>query len=236
VSFAAGSLIGGALFHMIPAALLVLPVKSSLGWVALGFLVFFGLEQFLHWHHCHRAFAGCRKPLTYLILVGEHRKHESDIGAVVAPPRTGGDRPACSRGGRIGRLSRARRRTRTGITIHARREAVRPRAHDCATRSSPSWGGEGGARACARVSPARIGVAAAGSVTADRIRMSSFCGYDGDYRLSDASAILHCDLNNYDAGRLVDAGDVTGDEIDDGFLAVAVDERHLWCIRTMSAS
>ena len=40
-------------------------------WIALGFLVFFALEQFLHWHHCHRASAECRKPLTYLILVGD---------------------------------------------------------------------------------------------------------------------------------------------------------------------
>lgn len=71
VAFAAGSLIGGALFHMVPAALATLPVRIALRWVALGFLVFFGLEQFLHWHHCHRASAECRKPLTYLILLGD---------------------------------------------------------------------------------------------------------------------------------------------------------------------
>jgi zinc and cadmium transporter len=71
VSFAAGSLVGGALFHMIPASLLNMPVMTTFGWVALGFLAFFGLEQFLHWHHCHRAFADCRKPLTYLILIGD---------------------------------------------------------------------------------------------------------------------------------------------------------------------
>lgn len=71
VSFAAGSLVGGALFHMIPASLLGMPVMTTFGWVALGFLIFFGLEQFLHWHHCHRAFANCRKPLTYLILLGD---------------------------------------------------------------------------------------------------------------------------------------------------------------------
>jgi hypothetical protein len=46
-----------------------------------------------------------------------------------------------------------------------------------------------------------------------------FCGYDGDYQLSDAMAILHCDLANYDAGRLVESGDVTGDGNDDVFLA-----------------
>lgn len=71
VSFAAGSLVGGALFHMIPASLLVMPPMTTFGWVALGFLIFFGLEQFLHWHHCHRAYAECRQPLTYLILIGD---------------------------------------------------------------------------------------------------------------------------------------------------------------------
>ena len=29
------------------------------------------LEQFLHWHHCHRATAQCKQPLTYLILIGD---------------------------------------------------------------------------------------------------------------------------------------------------------------------
>jgi zinc and cadmium transporter len=71
VSFAAGSLIGGALFHMIPAALIALPVDRALGWVAGGFLVFFGLEQLLHWHHAHHAFAAHRRPLTYLVLIGD---------------------------------------------------------------------------------------------------------------------------------------------------------------------
>lgn len=71
VSFAAGSLIGGALFHMIPASLLGMPALAALSWVALGFLLFFALEQFLHWHHCHRAYAECKRPLTYLILIGD---------------------------------------------------------------------------------------------------------------------------------------------------------------------
>lgn len=72
VAFAAGSLIGGALFHMLPASLSAMPATESLRWVAIGFLVFFGLEQFLHWHHCHRESVDCKKkPLTYLILVGD---------------------------------------------------------------------------------------------------------------------------------------------------------------------
>lgn len=71
VAFAAGSLMGGALFHMLPAALLTLPVLTVAAWVAVGFTLFLGLEQFLHWHHCHRAYADCRKPQTYLILIGD---------------------------------------------------------------------------------------------------------------------------------------------------------------------
>ena len=72
VAFAAGSLIGGALLHMIPAALdRGGAVVVTLFWVLAGFIVFFALEQFLHWHHCHRAANSCKQPLTYLILVGD---------------------------------------------------------------------------------------------------------------------------------------------------------------------
>jgi zinc and cadmium transporter len=72
VAFAAGSLIGGALFHMIPAAAAASgDVLWSMAWAALGFAVFFALEQFLHYHHCHRASAECKQPLTYLVLIGD---------------------------------------------------------------------------------------------------------------------------------------------------------------------
>lgn len=72
VAFSAGALIGGALFHMIPASF---GSTSSLlypfVWVAVGFSLFLAIEQFLHWHHCNRAQADCKKPLTYLILLGD---------------------------------------------------------------------------------------------------------------------------------------------------------------------
>lgn len=71
VAFAAGSMVGGALFHMLPAALNSLPAMTTLIWVAAGFAIFFGLEQFVHMHHCHRALADCRLPVTYLILLGD---------------------------------------------------------------------------------------------------------------------------------------------------------------------
>lgn len=72
VAFAAGSLLGGALFHMLPAALEG-PSEPLwvYGWTAVGFTSFFALEQMLHWHHCHRAQSDCRQPLTYLILIGD---------------------------------------------------------------------------------------------------------------------------------------------------------------------
>jgi zinc and cadmium transporter len=72
VAFSAGALIGGAFFHMIPASLSTESSGSStFVWVAVGFSLFFAIEQFLHWHHCNRAVTTCRKPLTYLILIGD---------------------------------------------------------------------------------------------------------------------------------------------------------------------
>lgn len=72
VAFAAGSLIGGAFFHMIPAAFNgsgnILGIGIA---VVAGFTTFFVLEQLLHWHHCHRAQSDCKQPLTYLILIGD---------------------------------------------------------------------------------------------------------------------------------------------------------------------
>jgi zinc and cadmium transporter len=71
VAFAAGSLLGGALLHMIPEASAhgagMTPYLSALA----GFAFFLAIEQFLHWHHCHRETADCRPPLSCLILVGD---------------------------------------------------------------------------------------------------------------------------------------------------------------------
>jgi zinc and cadmium transporter len=75
VGLAAGSLLGGAFFHMLPES--VDAIGNGLGvYLALvaGFLVFFVLEQFLHWHHCHRVeHVECveRRPLGYLILLAD---------------------------------------------------------------------------------------------------------------------------------------------------------------------
>jgi len=72
VAFAAGSLLGGAFFHMIPAGLAAgMSVVAVHVWALAGFAVFFALDQFLHWHHCQQAERACKKPLTYLILIGD---------------------------------------------------------------------------------------------------------------------------------------------------------------------
>jgi zinc and cadmium transporter len=71
VALAAGTLLGGALFHMIPVSVDVLGNRLSVYvWILVGFSLFFVLEQFLHWHHCHRV--PCEhRPLTVLILIAD---------------------------------------------------------------------------------------------------------------------------------------------------------------------
>ncbi|WP_405239091.1 ZIP family metal transporter [Lentisalinibacter orientalis] len=72
VALAAGSLIGGAFFHMLPAGLAQADSVEIVFVAAIaGFTSFFLLEQLLHWHHCHRAGSECREPVTYLILIGD---------------------------------------------------------------------------------------------------------------------------------------------------------------------
>lgn len=71
VSLAGGTLIGGAIFHLLPEAV------SKLGntqiiylLLAIGFITFFILEQFLHWHHCHQSLLR-HQPVSYLILLAD---------------------------------------------------------------------------------------------------------------------------------------------------------------------
>lgn len=71
VALAAGSLLGGALFHMLPEA--VDELGNSLAvyvWLAAGIFSFFVLEQYLHWHHCHRP-VSAHRPIGHLILVAD---------------------------------------------------------------------------------------------------------------------------------------------------------------------
>lgn len=71
VALAAGALLGGALFHMLPESVNVMGNQLTVYvWVAAGVFSFHVLEQFLHWHHCHRP-VGEHRPLGYLILAAD---------------------------------------------------------------------------------------------------------------------------------------------------------------------
>jgi zinc and cadmium transporter len=71
VALAAGTLFGGAFFHMIPEGTAALEPLAAAVWLVGGFTAFLGLEQFLHWHQSHGAPTEVRKPVTYLVLIGD---------------------------------------------------------------------------------------------------------------------------------------------------------------------
>ncbi len=71
VAMSAGSLLGGALFHLMPAAVEEMSGLSPWLWCMAGFGSFFMLEQFLHWHHCHKPDHDHREPLGWLILIAD---------------------------------------------------------------------------------------------------------------------------------------------------------------------
>lgn len=72
VAVSSGSLIGGALFHLMPDAVARLG-NTPLVYVCVagGFLTFLILEQLLYWHHCHRPALEHRQPMGVLLLIGD---------------------------------------------------------------------------------------------------------------------------------------------------------------------
>lgn len=81
VSFACGSLLGGAFFHLLPESVEQLG-KSSFVWIVISFLFFFILEKFLHWRHCHKDRCDVHA-FTYLNLIGDGIHNLID-GAIIA--------------------------------------------------------------------------------------------------------------------------------------------------------
>ncbi len=79
VSLAAGSLLGGALFHMLPEGMEAMDPRQGSRYVAAGFTLFLAMEQFLQWHHSHRHHHSTkpgaddrpRQPVAVLILFGD---------------------------------------------------------------------------------------------------------------------------------------------------------------------
>lgn len=71
VGLSAGALMGDVFFHLIPEMVEKNFKESVFIYVVLGFCLFFILEKFLHWHHCHKGTECDVKTFTYMNLVGD---------------------------------------------------------------------------------------------------------------------------------------------------------------------
>lgn len=88
VSFAVGALLAGAFLHILPEA-----IKNGaepiwiFAFVLLGMIIFYAIEKFLWWHHCHHSpHAECKhrkKSVAYLNLIGDGLHNILD-GAIIA--------------------------------------------------------------------------------------------------------------------------------------------------------
>ena len=82
VGFSAGALLGGGFFHLIAESLEEMPTMESFCLVFVGFILFFLIERFLHWHHCHKGKCDVHA-FSYLILIGD-RIHNFIDGLIIA--------------------------------------------------------------------------------------------------------------------------------------------------------
>ncbi|MFB0562834.1 MAG: ZIP family metal transporter [Candidatus Lokiarchaeia archaeon] len=70
IAFAAGALMGGAFFHILPESVEhIEPLNFSI-LLIVGFATFFLLERFIYWRHCHEGVCDVH-PFTYLNLFGD---------------------------------------------------------------------------------------------------------------------------------------------------------------------
>jgi zinc and cadmium transporter len=68
MAFAAGSLLGGAFFHLLPESLEKIDPAQVLLVTLAGFVLFIFLEAYVHWHHCKECPI---HPFSYVILIGD---------------------------------------------------------------------------------------------------------------------------------------------------------------------
>jgi zinc and cadmium transporter len=71
VAFSAGALLSGALLHLMVESFEHLSATTSFIYFIAGFVIFFLVEKFLYWHHCHKGGTCEVHPYTYLILFGD---------------------------------------------------------------------------------------------------------------------------------------------------------------------
>lgn len=85
ISFAAGSLLGGAFIHLLPEAIKELGVGFNFSFSVLaGILFFFVLEKFIFWRHCHIPTSKEHPhPLVFMNLIGD-AFHNFIDGVIIA--------------------------------------------------------------------------------------------------------------------------------------------------------
>ncbi len=73
VSFAAGALLGDTFIHLLPEAVEEFGFELNLSlYILLGILIFFILEKFIHWRHCHHPTSEEHPhPLAFMNLIGD---------------------------------------------------------------------------------------------------------------------------------------------------------------------
>jgi zinc and cadmium transporter len=72
ISFSAGTLMGGAFFHLLPEGLEEMGDAISVFEIAIfGFIIFYIMERVLRWHHCHEEDCQVHKVLGYQNLFGD---------------------------------------------------------------------------------------------------------------------------------------------------------------------
>jgi zinc and cadmium transporter len=85
VSFAAGAMIGDAFIHIMPEAVKQYGFTLSISlYFIMGMMVFFVLEKFIHWRHCHVPTSKNHPhPFVYMNLLGDS-VHNFIDGMVIA--------------------------------------------------------------------------------------------------------------------------------------------------------
>jgi len=70
VALSAGTLIGGAFFHLLPEAVEASKGADIFTFALVGFILFFIIEKGLHWHHCHKGMPH-KHTFHYMNLIGD---------------------------------------------------------------------------------------------------------------------------------------------------------------------
>ena len=93
VAFSTGALIGGAFLHLLPEAVEISEGLNPYLYLILGVSVFFILERYLNWHHCHKQSECSVHTYTYMSLIGDGIHNFIDgiiiVAAFAISPETG---------------------------------------------------------------------------------------------------------------------------------------------------